>query len=179
MALGEELERIAAAASAHGEVTAVLAAEPALAGGRVYLVSFGEDESLEWLVLDEEGQPLDRRETVRATASIVVMCELAGELAGGGDLEQLRASLVELRLVEAPDGIEEAEAAALALEHAIGAPPQVASLAYLDAIGAATRALELALGEHASPFASAVAASAGVVESFVREVETRYKLALV
>ena len=37
MELGEELERIAAAASAHGEVTAVLAAEPALSSGRVYL----------------------------------------------------------------------------------------------------------------------------------------------
>ena len=106
------------------------------------------------------------------------MCELAGELAGGGDLEALRTQLVELRLVERPDGIEEAEAAALALEHAIGAPPQVASPEYLDSIGAATRELEAALGEHASPFAAAVAASAGVVESFVREVEQRYKLAL-
>src|SRR5579862_1177758 len=134
MELGEELERIAAVASAHGEVTAVLAAEPALASGRVYLISFGDGETLEWLVLDAEGRPVDRRETVRAAASIVVMCELAGELAGGGDLERLRASLVELRLVERPDGIEEAEAAALALEHAIGAPPHVASLPYLDAI---------------------------------------------
>jgi hypothetical protein len=178
MELGEELERIAAAAGAYGEVTAVLAAEPALASGRVYLVSFGTDEALEWLVFDAEAEAVDRRETVRAAASIVVMCELAGELAGGGDLEQLRSHLVELRLVERPDGIEEAEAAALALEHAIGAPPQVASLPYLDEIGAATRALELALGEHSSPFASAVAASAGVVESFVREVETRYKLPL-
>jgi hypothetical protein len=178
MELGEELELIAASARAHGEVTAVLAAEPALSGGRVYLVSFGSDDTREWLVLDTEAHPVDRRETVRSTASIVVMCELAGELAGGGDLENLRAQLVELRLVERPAGIEEAEAAALALEHAIGAPPQVASLPYLDAIGAATRALEVALGEHESPFASAVAASAGVVESFVREVERRYKVAL-
>jgi hypothetical protein len=54
----------------------------------------------------------------------------------------------------------------------------VASPAYLDSIGAATRELEAALGEHASPFAAAVAASAGVVESFVREVEQRYKLVL-
>ena len=178
MGLGEELERIAAAAGAHGEVTAVLAAEPALAGGRVYLVSFGADDDLEWLVFDHDAQPVDRRETIRSTASIVVMCELAGELAGGGNLEQLRAHLVELRLVERPDGIEDAEAAALALEHAIGAPPQVASLPYLDEIGAAARALELALGELESPFASAVAASAGIVESFVREVEARYKLPL-
>ena len=178
MELGRELERVAASAQAHGEVTAVLAAEPALSGERVYLVSFGWDEALEWLVVDELATPVDRRETVRATASIVVMCELAGELAGGGDLENLRARLVELRLVERPEGIEEAEAAALALEHAIGAPPQVASLPYLDAIGAATRALEVALGEHESPFASAIAASAGVVESFVREVEARYKVPL-
>src|SRR5258708_40237442 len=91
MALGEELERIAAAAGGHGEVTAVLAAEPALASGRVYLVSFGEEETLEWLVLDEEGRPLDRRETARATASIVVMCERAGDLAGGGHPAQPRA----------------------------------------------------------------------------------------
>jgi hypothetical protein len=176
--LGAELERIAAAAEEHGRVTAVIAAEPALSDGRVFLVSFGEDDSLEWLVLDQGARPLDRRETVRAAASIVVMCELAGELAGGGDLERLRAQLVELRLVERPDGIEEAEDAALALERAIGAPPQVASPEYLDSIGTATRALETALGEHASPFAAAVAASAGVVESFVREVEQRYKLAL-
>ena len=176
--LGDALERIAAAAGQHGQVTAVIAAEPALSGGRVYLVSFGRDDAVEWLVLDEQGRPLDRRETVRSTASIVVMCELAGELAGGGDLETLRSQLVELRLVERPDGIEEAEAAALALEHAIGAPPQVASPEYLDSIGAATRELEAALGEHASPFAAAVAASAGVVESFVREVEQRYKLEL-
>ena len=178
MELGRELERVAASARAHGDVTAVLAAEPALAGGRVYLVSFGWDAELQWLVVDETATPVDRRAAVRATASIVVMCELAGELAGGGDLGQLRARLVELRLLERPDGIEEAEAAALALEHAIGAPPQVASLSYLDSIGAATRALEVALGEHESPFASAVAASAGVVETFVREVETRYKLPL-
>ena len=178
MELGRELEEVAASALAHGEVTAVLAAEPALGGQRVYLVSFGWDDELEWLVVDELAAPVDRRETVRATASIVAMCELAGELAGGGDLENLRTRLAELRLVERPDGIEEAEAAALALEHAIGAPPQVASLPYLDAIGAATRALEVALGERESPFASAVAGSAGIVESFVREVEMRYKLPL-
>ena len=35
-----------------------------------------------------------------------------------------------------------------------------------------------ALGEVESPFASAITSSAGAVESFVREVETRYKLPL-
>ena len=176
--LDDDLERIAATAAVHGPVTAVLAAEPALAGARLYLVSFGEDDGREWLVLDDTARPVDRREAVRDTASIVVMCELAGELAGGGDLEALRAQLAELAVVEQPPGIEAAREAALALERTIGAPPQVASLAYLDAIGEATRALELALGELESPFAAAVAASAGVVESFIREVEERYRLPL-
>jgi hypothetical protein len=178
VALSDDLERIAAAAAAHGRVTAVLAAEPASAATRLYLVSFGEDDALEWLVVDDEARPADRREAVREVASIVALCELAGELAGGGDLEGLRTRLAEIRLVERPPGIEEAEEAALGLERAVGAPPRVASPTYLDGVGAATRALEQALGERDSPFASAVAASAGVVESFVREVETRYKLPL-
>ena len=159
-------------------MTGVLAAEPALAGERRYLISLGEDEAREWLVLDNAAQPVDRREAVRDTASIVVMCELAAELAGGGDLEALRVRLAELAVVEQPEGIETAREAALALERTIGAPPQVASLEYLDAVGEATRALELALGELDSPFAAAVAASAGAVESFVREVEERYTLPL-
>jgi hypothetical protein len=178
MALADELERIAAAAAAHGLVSGVLAAEPAYEAARRYLVSFGDDDAREWLVLDDAARPSDRREAVREVASIVVMCELAGELAGGGDLEALRAHLAELALVEQPAGIEEAQEAALALERAIGAPPRVASPVYLDEVGAATRNLELALGEHESPFASAVAASAGVVESFVHDVEERYKLPL-
>src|SRR5581483_4541807 len=74
--LSDDLERIAAAASAHGAVTAVLPAEPALAGVRLYLVSFGEDDGREWLVVDDDGRPVGRREAVRDTASIVVMCEL-------------------------------------------------------------------------------------------------------
>ena len=177
MALNDDLERIAAAVADRGPVSGVLAAEPT-AGERVYLIAFGADDALEWLVVDDEAQPLAGRAAVRDVASIVVMCELAGELAGGGDLDELRSRLAQVRLVEQPDGIEEAEEAALALEHAIGAPPRVATPAYLDGIGAATRALERSLGEVESPFASAITSSAGAVESFVREVETRYKLPL-
>jgi hypothetical protein len=106
------------------------------------------------------------------------MCELAGELAGGGDLEALRAQLAKVRMVEQPPGIEEAEEAALALERAVGAPPRVATPAYLDAVGAATNALERALGEIASPFSEAVRAATGVVDEFVREVERGYLLDL-
>ena len=173
MALGEDLERIAGAASAHGEVTGVLAAEPAR-GRRFYLVALGADESRRWVVLGDDGQPIDAREDVRDTASIVAMCELAADLAGGGDLEQLRTQLAQVRMVEQPPGIEEAEAAALALERVIGAPPRVASPAYLDEVGVAALVLERSLGEAVSPFSSAIRSGAGAVEQFVQEVERGY-----
>jgi hypothetical protein len=155
----------------------VLAAETA-AGARSYLVSLGDDEERTWLVLGATGEPAAGRELVREVASMVVMCELAGDLAGGGDLERLRSELTRLRLTEAPEGIEGAEEAALALEHAVGAPPRVASPAYLDGVGAATRALESSLGEHGSPFATALSTASPAVEAFVAEVETRYALPL-
>jgi hypothetical protein len=177
VALSDELEAVAAAASRHGEVTAVLAAEPA-GRGRLYLVAFGEDERLEWLVVDAAGEPVLERGVVREVASIVVMCELAEELSGGGQLDELRARLAQLRITERPPGIEAAEDAALALERAVGRPPRVASTAFLDDVGAATVALEQALGETESPFASALRSSTGAVDGFLAEVETRYKLPL-
>ena len=176
MALEEDLEQIAATASAHGRVTAVLAAEPA-SGLRRYLVAFGDDER-RWLVLDGDGAVVTRRDEIRDTASIVAMCELAEDLAGGGDLERLRAELARVRMVEQPPGIEEAEEAALVLERTIGAPPRVATPGFLDEVGAATMALERALGETSSPFSAAIRASTGAVEEFVADVERAYKLQL-
>jgi hypothetical protein len=176
MALTDDLERIAAAASEHGPVTGVLAAEPGR-GRRLYLIAFGADETREWLVLDDEATPVDRKDDVRDTASIV-MCELAGDLAGGGDLETLRSQLAQVRMVEQPPGIEEAEEAALALERTIGAPPRLATPSFLDEVGAATMALERALGETSSPFSAAIRASTGAVEEFVADVERGYKLPL-
>ena len=177
MALSEDLEQAAAAAAVHGEVSAVLAAEPA-SGRRAYLVAFGEADDRTWLVLDDSFQPVADRERVREVASIVVLSELAGELAGGGQLEELRSRLAEVRITESPPGIEEAEDAALELERAIGAPPIVASPAYLDTVGARTRALEEALGEQGSPFAGSLAASSGTVQAFVAEVEARHVVPL-
>jgi len=177
VALAEELETAAAAASAHGPVSAVLAAEPR-DGVRTYLVALGEDEAREWLVLDDAYAPVPDRERVRETASIVVLCELAGELAGGGQLEQLRSQLAEVRLTEQPEGIEEAEEAALALERAVGAPPLLASPGYLDRVGAAAATLERALGEGAAPFANALAASSATVQAFLAEVVARHRLPL-
>lgn len=173
MALTDDLERIAAVASAHGEVTGVLAAEPSR-GRRVYLVALGPEDGRGWIVLDDEGVPVGRRDDVRDTASIVALCELAADLAGGGDLERLRSQLAQVRMVEQPPGIEEAEEAALELERTIGAPPRVASPAYLDSIGAATLTLERALGETTSPFSSAIRSSTGAVEEFVADVERGY-----
>jgi hypothetical protein len=173
MALAEDLERIAAAAAPHGEVSGVLAAEPA-AGRRVYLVSFGAEDERRWALLDDTGAIVERREDVRDAASIVAMSELAAELAGGGDLEQLRANLAQVRMVEQPEGIEEAEDAALALERVVGAPPRVATPAYLDEVGAATIALERALGEVSSPFSEAIRAGTGAVDAFVKDVERGY-----
>ena len=177
MALADDLDRIAAAAAAHGDVTGVLAAEPALAR-RLYLVALGDGESRRWAVLDDAGAVVDRRDDVRDVASIVAMCELAEELAGGGDLEQLRAQLAQVRVVEQPPGIEEAEDAALALERVVGAPPRVATPAFLDDVGAATVALERALGEVSSPFSDAIRGATGAVEEFVQDVERNYVLPL-
>lgn len=177
MALEDDLTRIAEAAATHGTVAGVLAAEPA-AGDRRYLVAFGSGAAGGWLVVDDAGRPLTCRADVRDTASIVAMCELAGDLAGGGDLEDLRAQLARVRIVESPPGIDEAEDAALALERTIGAAPRVATPAYLDEVGAATVALERALGETSSPFSSAIRSATGAVEEFVQDVERGYLLAL-
>ena len=79
-----ELEQIAAAAAAHGEVTGVLAAE-AVSGQRSYLVAFGAGDTREWLILDAEAGVVDERVRVLEVASLVAMCELAAELAGLDD----------------------------------------------------------------------------------------------
>ena len=81
-------------------------------------------------------------------------------------------------MVEQPPGIEEAEEAALALERIIGAPPRIASPAYLDEVGAATLALERALGNVSSPFSEALRAATGAVDEFVADVERGYVLTL-
>ena len=177
MDLRDDLERVAAAAAERGEVSGVLAAEPA-GGRRLYLVAFGEDEERSWLVVDETVAPVSERGLVREVASIVVMCELAEELSGGGQLDELRSRLAQVRMTEQPPGIEAAEEAALELERAVGVPPRVASPAYLDAVGAATRALERALGDFESPFASALRSSTDAVDAFLAEVETRYRVPL-
>jgi hypothetical protein len=180
--VAEELTRIAAAAAAHareGETVAgVVAAEP-VGGDRVYLCAFERGEERTWLALDDSGAPIANASLVREAASIAALCEAAEEAAGGGDLEELRARLVTLRLTEAPVGIEQAETAALELEQTIGAPPRVASVDYLDAVGAAVRRLEQALGDTGqSPFAAAMQQALGIADVLAEDVAANYKLEL-
>lgn len=171
MDLGAQLEAAAFAAQAHGVVAAVLAAEPA-SGERAYLVAFEGDGEREWLVLDESFGPVSERERVREVAAIVVLCELAVELAAGGRLAELRALLEEQG---SPAAVREAAAE---LERVVGLPPRVASPELLDRLGEAAGALERSLGEGASPLASALASHSGAVEAFIAEVEIRNGVAL-
>jgi hypothetical protein len=177
--LKDDLARIAEAAAAFaadGErVSAVLAAEPP-AGGRVYLCAYSEGDRITWLALDDRGEPVTDRERVRAAASLVALAEVAEESAGGGELDELLSRLVALRLTENPEGIEEAEAALIALQRALGTPPRVATAAFLDEVGAATRRLEDALGEASeSPFVLAMKSASSAVDSLTADVESNYK----
>ena len=148
-------------------------------GERTFICALEGPAERTWLAIDIDGGPITDRGRLRAAISIAALCEVAEEQAGGGELEELRGRLVSLRLTESPPGIEEAESAALALESAIGAPPRVASPAYLDAVAAATRRLEAALGsEGESPFTVALQQAVGAVEELTREIESAYKLPL-
>ena len=150
-------------------------AEPAET--RVYLCAFEGERGPAWLALDGEGEPLTDRGLVRDAVSIAALCELAEESAGGGDLDDLRARLAELRVTEAPEGIDEAEAAVGELEQTIVAPPRVASIGYLDAIGRAAERLEEALGSAgSSPFAAAMKSGLAAADDLADEVERGYKL---
>jgi hypothetical protein len=176
--LHADLERIAAAAAGLAgpdeQLGGVIPTEPE-AGRRVYLCAYS-GPGRAWAALDEHGRLVGERSIVRAAVSIAALCELAEESAGGGKLEELRRELVALRLTEQPEGIEEAEAAALALEQTIQVPPRLASERYLDAVGTAVRRLELALGDGlSSPFAEAMGVSVGVVGELEREVLSGYK----
>jgi len=182
VALREDLERIAASAAAlaaEGEqVSGVVPAE-AEPGERTYLCAFLRGDERTWLVLDDDAAAVASRDVVRQTASIIALCELAEEQAGGGELQELREQLVALRMTEHPEGIEEAEEAALELERTIGAPPRLSEPAFLDRVGAAALRLEQALGPSTgSPFAEAMKQGMASVEEFVRDVETNYRATL-
>jgi hypothetical protein len=179
VSLSDELNRAAEHALAAGEaaatVSGVLATEPQ-PGSRVFVCSLdGTDGTRGWLAVRGDGTVVTARSDLRAAVSIAALCEIAAESAGGGDLDGLIASLADLREREAPDGIEDAEAAARALRDVIGEPPQLSTPARLDEIGAATRRLEQELDPGGpSPFAAALKAAQGAVSELQREVEAGY-----
>ena len=172
MASVDDLERIASAAARPGEqVTGILGAE-LLGGARVYLCAY---ESGGWLALDDEGMPIASRQLVHDAVSLVALCEVAEETAGGGHLDELRVRLAELRVTEAPEGIEEAEAAATALADTLRPPPRLATTEYLDALGVGARRLEQTLGDEAgSPFANALQQALPAVEELAEQVIARH-----
>jgi hypothetical protein len=177
--LNDDFDAVAKAAARHaGEserLTGVIPAEPS-SGFRVYLCAYAAAEGRRsWLVLDVSGQPITNRRIVRDAASIAALCEVAEDFAGGGDLDDLSAQLVALRLTERPQGIEDAEEAVRNLQRVIGAPPRVASVGHLDRVGLAARRLEQALGEGGSPFAEGMKVAMPAVEKLADDVESNYK----
>jgi hypothetical protein len=179
VALTEDLRRIADRAVRYAEpsedVAGIVPAEPS-SGARVYLCAYrNEDGQTSWLVLDDGGHAIESRAEVREAVSIAALCELAEEIAGGGDLDELRSQLVALRMTENPPGIEEAQEAALALQAAIGGTPRVATPAHLDAVGTATLRLEEVLSGSGSPFANALKQATATVQELLQDVEASYK----
>jgi hypothetical protein len=181
MTVAEEVGHIASAAAAFAEpgeeVAGVLVTETL--GRRVYLCAFESAEVRTWLAFGADAAPLTDGRLVREAASLAALCEVAEESAGGGHLLELRTRLAELRETDNPEGIEQAAAAAAALAETVQQEPRVASGAYLDALGSASRRLEQALGESgASPFTAAMQAAVGSVDELAADVEGHYKLPL-
>jgi hypothetical protein len=179
----EELERAVRAAERLGEagdvVSAVLPTEPET-GRRVYLCAFdGADGLRSWLAVDGEGVAVAERAELRSAISVAALCEVATDAAGGGDLDELIARLEDLKAREDPPAVAAAIDAARDLRSVLGEPPQLASAARLDAIGAATRRLEQKLDPTgASPFAAAMQAAQAAVAELQREIEAGYRIDL-
>jgi hypothetical protein len=179
VALTDDLERIATAAQALAQpgerVSGVLAAEPQ-PGFRVYLCAY---DSGAWVVLDDAEQAVGDERLVRDTAQLAGLCEVAADIAGGEELDELRTRLRELAATDAPEGIEEAEAAAAAVAEALAEEPRVAATAFLDDLGVRSRRLEHALGTDAvSPFGTAVQQALPAVEELAADVVRNYKVTL-
>ncbi len=179
MSLEDELSAVGEAAKEHAgdgeELVAVIPTEPGT-GARVYLCAYERDSERTWLALDAAGIPIADRVLVRDAVAIAAMVELAEESAGGGDVGDLRARLVELRLTENPEGIEEAEVAAAELQETIKPPPRLASVRYLDELGLAAAKLEQSLGQvGGSPFAEAMKTGITASDELADDVESRYK----
>jgi hypothetical protein len=179
VALTDDLERIANAAQGRAEagerITGVLAAAPQ-GFGRIYLCAY---DSGSWLAFDEAEQPVSSERALRDAAQLAAVCELAADLAGGDDLADLQLRLHELRERERPPGIEEAIVAAQAVADALADVPRVATIDFLDRVGALQRELERALGtDSVAPFATALQQAMPAAAELADDVARNYKGAL-
>lgn len=183
MSLERDIEAAAAVAAEHAApgdlVSGVIPAEPA-PGRRVYVCAFHDaDARRSWLAIRGDGSAVTSRAELREAVSIAALCELAAEAAGGGDVDALVERLAEIRRIESPEGIEGVAEAARALRAVLGDPPQLATPARLDAIGAASRRLEQELDPLApSPFTQALRSAELAVAELQREIEAGYRIPL-
>lgn len=182
MSLADEIERVAGLAAVHAAsgdaVSGVIATEAS--AERVYLCAFDDDDARRsWLAVRADGTPVASRVELREAVSIAALCEVATDAAGGGELDALIVRLEELRMAEAPPGLDAAVEAARELRNILAVPPQLATPSRLDEIGTATRRLERELDPTAaSPFTAAMKASQDAVGELQREIEAGYRLPL-
>ncbi|MES1247999.1 MAG: hypothetical protein ABUS54_10040 [Actinomycetota bacterium] len=177
--LADDLDRIGSIAEAYaapGERgAAVLAAEPR-AGVRVYLCAYEAGEAHAWLAFGEDGTPLADRRLVREAAELAALAEITADNAGGDELDELRVTLRRLREIEHPEGIDDAVAAADAVAAVLEEEPRVATLEFVDRVGALVRMLEQALGtSSASPFATLMQQARSAVDELADDVDRTYK----
>jgi hypothetical protein len=154
MSLERELEAARDAALAHagdGErVAAVMAAEPGRAS-RVYLVAFQRGERHSYIALDGALAPIDDRRLVRDAIVMLGLAERAEEASIAIHAERLDGPFAEAEQVLRRAGREPQAAAAgevragLAALASAASGPRVATPAYLDALGAASGRLAVAL----------------------------------
>jgi hypothetical protein len=149
----DDLEAAAAAGGRHaapGErVAAVMVAEPGL-DERVYLVAFERNDELGYLALDERLEPLDDRRLVRDAVVMIGLAERAEEASSATQADELKDMFSEAATELERAGLEQAAAARAVVEgldglSAASQGPRVATAAYLDAIGAASGRLAVAL----------------------------------
>ena len=166
MALDDDLARIAALAAAHGtgrRASLQQSRRPGCVG--ISSPSARDGCRRAGSCSTTPGSRSTRRGDVRDTASIVAMCELAEELAGGGDLEQLRVAAragAHGRAAAGDRGGRGGGARARADDRRArheSRRPRIST-----SVGAATVVLERALGETSSPFSTAIRGATGAVE---------------
>ena len=130
-----------------------------------------------WLALDAGGAtPVDERQAIRDAVSIAALCELAEEVAAGGDLDELRSQARRAPRHREPRGDRRGRGGACSSSSACSARrPRWRRRPASTRSALATRRLELALGGalQGSPFADAMRGAGDVVDALTGDVEAR------